>query len=84
MEEADSFPEHSKMTYEVEASIQTIGNFLECVGEKGWFLTEGANDGSTWNVPWDDVQKAMAEFHGIDYAAYLAEKEKALEMYRQS
>jgi hypothetical protein len=34
------------MTYEVEASIQTIGNFLECVGEKGWFLTEGANDGS--------------------------------------
>lgn len=73
------YPEHDKLTDEAKAENQAIANFLELANEKGYFLTEGANDGSTWTVGQHDIERVMAELHGIDYDAYQAEKQAAFD-----
>lgn len=64
-------PEHGNQTVS-----EAISTFLELAGDKGWFLTEGANDGSTWTVDYDEIERLKAEVQAAYDGQHLSETQE--------
>lgn len=68
------------MSEHTERASEAISTFLDWAAYKGWFLTEGANDGSTWTVDHADVERLKAEVQ----AAYDAADRRAIELEQRA
>lgn len=79
-------PEHDK-AHRVNDKMQKIGEFLEWLSSKGfilgeWITPQGYINPQLFSVN-INIQEFLAEFFGIDYKAYLQEKEDAYQYVRR-
>lgn len=72
------------MNKHLELASEAITTFLDHAADKGWFLTEGANDGSTWTVDHDDVERLKAAVVADVQAAYDAAHQSVIELEQRA
>lgn len=82
----ERYPEHEKL-HKIKDQSQTIGQFLEWTGEKGWHLAEYVEEYE--ELDWDmlmpirrSITDLLAEYFGIDQNRLEAEKRQMLDEIR--